>query len=111
MAEIILYGIWILVPFLYLLVLLWSLIDKVVGRSKKTNFEELLKQFLFVLAIMAVVVVIDKFLLPLAIPFLPPEIDPLVVRFLLMPITFYIFAMIVGPSKPQQIRMKDYSRK
>lgn len=99
MFDSVLYFIWFLLPAIFFAAALWSKMEalpKSDGRSGAAK--DFLRQGLFVLACVLIVVIIDKSLIPAASKAIASIIPVEYVRVVLLPAVLYAAARVYGPS-------------
>jgi len=103
----ILYPIWFLLPLIYLLIGLWTWLEKKGRAIKKQNPGDFFKQGFFITLVVIVCILIDQYLLEDLAAFLPAWIPLLLYRLLLLPLMLYIAALTLGGTKPKYIIGKN----
>lgn len=99
-----LYAIWCLLPLAFLLIGLWSLLEKIGGKTKRENPGDFFKQFIFVSGcVLASVAINEYFVIPQVPALLPSFVPLLLVQITLLPFVLYIGAICIGGSKAIRI--------
>jgi hypothetical protein len=100
MARTIIYTIWLSLPVFYLLMALWSALEKVGNKEKRESPTDQLRQALFCLVCAGIAILIDQYLLEdLANALIPSWLTLLFYQVFLYPVVLYLGAMALGPSK------------
>lgn len=95
-----LYIIWFLFPLFFLLMALWAFLERLSGKRDRQDGSDALKQGLFVLCCVLVAVAIDMYVLPDLVESLAPDWIPLgFFQVILLPVIFYLGALVFGGSK------------
>lgn len=99
-----LYIIWALIPIFFLLMALWSYLEKTAGKKKQERPGDLLKQGLFVGICAVASVLIDIYVLPSLVESVAQDYVPYAVfQVALFPMVLYLAAKIIGPTKDIKI--------
>lgn len=105
-----LYFIWIVIPFVYLLMLLWAWLEGRGKREKRNDLKDLWHQCLFLTGCVAVAFIVELYFLdPLYRSVVPEFIPKGLLQVLLLPALLTVAAPLVGGSEP--IRVKGRGKK
>lgn len=99
-----LHYLFLLVPLLYFLLALWSLLESKSNKRKGKDKDILLKQGIFVFICTLVAIGVDILILPHLIPMLP--CPPLMARILTFLIVIYLIGIFVGGTELQSRSLK-----
>lgn len=96
-----LYVIWFLLPLFFLLVSLWTFLEKKSGGdSRKDKASEFFGQAMFALLCVGIAVAIDQYMLQGFVAAVSPDWIPLgFYQIVLLPFVLYVAALAIGPSK------------
>ena len=103
-VDILLYGLWSLVPVFFFGMWLWCTLEKVSGRKIEMNISFLWRQAAFTLICVFITMLLDMcWLRDFEVPFLQEYLPQWFWRVMLFPVVLLVMARIVGSSKQLKI--------
>jgi hypothetical protein len=104
-STFVLYAVWFLLPAGFLLMALWSLLERMAGKTQLQDNASLFKQSVFVLACVLVSIALDHYALEWVSKSVFQEVLPLgFFRVIVLPIVLLIGAKLIGPSADIRIQ-------
>jgi hypothetical protein len=100
------YGLWLLIPVTYFLIILWSKLENIGKKKKQKEIADFFNQLYFVIVTVGVSFLLDIYIVDnIAAMDIFSAFPRNMLRFFVLPCTFMVLSKIIGPSK--DIRIKD----